>query len=494
MPRIDISNVIRVTLLSALRGLANLNTSALAIITDEEPIPTDYGEFRAYRSPDAVAADWGSGSTTYTLAVRAFAQTPNVLSGGGYLVIIPREQSAAAQPATARSTGPIDLTALTATDYNLNVAVDGGVAADELIGEIDTSSLPAAIASLNSTAITAAGLEFSASGEVTAAMITLSTIATGTTADLLVGESSTGTDIAALLGLAGAEATGADSGVERVKDAVLRTNGAVPYFGAVLTEVLGDAELIELANTIQTMDKILFVGSSDTSDIAASTGVFSQIKDAALTQTRTLLYTSSDAAAVEFAAAYAGRALSTNFNGDNTAQTMHLKDLVGITADDGITQTLIDAAKIAGTDLYVDFGVPKVFTSGANQYFDQVYNRMAFRTRLQTAGFNFLAQTNSKIPQTEQGLSQLKNAYRQVCQRFVANGVLGPGQWTGATTFGNPEDHIRNIRDRGYFIFAQPIAQQSQLQREERIAPLVQIAAKETGAFHSSDVTVLVEA
>lgn len=488
--KIDIANVIRVTLLSALRGLSNVNTSALAIITDEAPIPGDFGTSGVYLNSSGVKDDFGSNSDTFALAEVIFSQAPNILTGGGFLVVIPRLQSAAAQPATIIGSAPVDITSLTADDYKLNAAVDGGLAADLDIGTIDTSSVAAAETSLNSTAVTAAGLVFTISGDLASAVITLKTVATGASADITIGTPATGTDAAEVLNISGT-ATGADAGVERVKDAVLRTAGAVDYFGIVLNEKQSDTVLEELAGTVQNYDKLLFVASSLSADIA---GVFKNLKDAGYTHTRCLFYSESAADAIEFAAAYASRGLSTNFDGADTAQTMHLKELVGFVGDSGLTQTILDEAVRDGVDVYADFGVPKLFTSGENQYFDQVYSRLALKLRLQVAGFNYLAQTNTKIPQTEEGLNGLKAAYREVMALFVTNGTFAPGTWNSSTTFGDPDDHRRNIEDFGYFIYSIPISQQSQAERESRKAPLVQVAGKDAGAIHGSDVTVFVEA
>lgn len=489
MSQVDLGNVVRVSVSGPERGLANVNTSALAIITDEAPIPADFGTFRTYLNAPAVAEDFGSNSETYRLAIIIFSQRQNILTGGGFLVIIPREQSAAAQKAVILGSGPVNLTELTALDYNINVNVDGAGAGDELIGSIDTTSLAAAEASLNSTAVTAAGLEFVVSGELSAAVITLQTIATGAAKSIVIGLAGTGTDIAPLLNLSGS-ASGSDAGVERVKDAVLRTNGSVPYFGIVLNEKQTDANLEELAATIQSIDKILFVGSNLVADIA---GVFTTILDAGYTKTRCLYYSLTETDALDFAAGYASRLLSINFDAANTALTMNLKDIVGLVADSGISQTVLDSAKKAGVDVYADIGVPKVLTSGENLFSDQVYTRLALKVRLQIAGFNYLATTTTKIPQTETGMDGLKGAYRSVMALFVAAGVYAPGTWNSSTRFGDPADHDRNISEFGFFIYSGPIALQQQSQREARIAPLVQIAAKEAGAIHSSDVTVLVE-
>ena len=53
---------------------------------------------------------------------------------------------------------------------------------------------------------------------------------------------------------------------------------------------------------------------------------------------------------------------------------------------------------------------------------------------------------------------------------------------------------IRNIADFGYYVYSLPLAKQSQTQRDARVAPLIQCAGKDSGAIHSSDVVVMVEA
>ena len=491
MAALDLANVVRVSILSALRGLSNINTSALALITDEVPIPNDFGEFRIYLNADGVATDFGSNSETFRLAGVVFSQNPNILTGTGYLIIIPRLQTAAAQPAVITGSAPVNLTTLTATDYAINAAVSGTPAANISIGSIDTTSIATVTTSLNNAAVTAADLQFVISGsDIASAVVTLQTISTGATSAITLNDVTSGTNIAPLLNLSGA-ATGAAAGVERVKDTILRTSGTVPYFGIIANDIQPSATLLELASFVQTQDKLYFAPSATVGDIA---GDFTTILNSGQTHTRCLYYSVSANDALDFAAAYASRGLSVNYDGALTQLTMHLKDLTNFVADPGITQTILDSAAGAGVDLYVDFGIPKVFTSGANLYFDQIYSRLALQLRLQIAGFNYLATTNTKIPQTEDGLNGLKSAYRGVMETFVGNGTYAPGAWTGPASFGDPEDLVRNIADFGYYIFSQPIAQQSQQQRNARVAPLIQIAAKESGAIHSSDVTVLIEA
>lgn len=491
---LSVSNIIRVTILSALRGLAEINTSMLGLITDEAPIPGDFGNYRAYKDPNGIADDFGSNSETYRLAVKVFSQKPNILTGGGSLLVIPRLQSAPATQATLIGSSLVDFSQLTADDYAINLNVDGGGAADLAIGELDLTDLSTIESSLNSTAVQAAGATFTLSGEISAAKVTLKSDSTGATSSLtistLVGS---GTDIATLLGLSGSS-TGAAAGLETIKDCILRTVNFIPYFGLIYNEKMSDANLTEVANLVQALDILQFVGSNLQADIA---GIFTTILNSGLTQTRCLYYSNSENDSLDFAAGYASRGLSVNFSGTNTMLTMHLKEITGLVSDPVFSttsaQTRYDELKAAGVDCYADFGVPGVACFGLNKYFDEIYIELAFKLQIRVSGFNFLKQDPFKIPQTEKGVTGLKGAYRKICQKFVTNGSFAPGTWIGSTFFGDPEDHVRNIEEFGYWIYSLPVSQQSANDRGARIAPSVQIACKSAGAIHSSDVLVYIE-
>jgi hypothetical protein len=237
-------------------------------------------------------------------------------------------------------------------------------------------------------------------------------------------------------------------------------------------------------------NKIQFVVSNVESDIE---GVFTDIKNATLTKTRCLFYGGTETEAKIMMASYASKAMSTIFEASLTTQTMHLKPLAGVTPDPVMTETLLSKCKLAGVDSYISIeGVACVFSTGANGFFDEVFNELWFVNALQTAGFNYLRQTNTKIPQTENGMTGLKNAYAQVCVRGVNNGFIGAGSWTSSDTFGNPDLFKRNIETSGFYIYSTPVAQQSKADREERKAPLVQIAVKTAGAIHSTNVMIYV--
>ena len=237
-------------------------------------------------------------------------------------------------------------------------------------------------------------------------------------------------------------------------------------------------------------NKINFVVSNLEMDID---GAFTGIKNASLTKTRCLYYGGTETEAKVMMAAYASRAMSTIFEASLTTQTMHLKPLTGIEADVTMTETMLEKCKSAGVDTYVSIeGVACVFSTGANGFFDEVFNELWFVNAIQVAGFNYLRQTGTKIPQTERGMDGLKNAYTQVCVRGINNGFLAPGTWTSSDTFGNPDTFRRNVETSGFYVYSTPVAQQSKADREDRKAPLVQIAIKTAGAIHSTNVMIYV--
>jgi len=286
----------------------------------------------------------------------------------------------------------------------------------------------------------------------------------------------------------------ASQAVEKPVDTLLRTKGLVQYFGMICSSEILDADVLLLAAQVQSIKKIAFVSKKLAADFAIG-GIAAQITAAGYTHTRILGYIDTEENSVLMAAAYAGRALSVDFSGSNTTSTMHMKDLVGVVADPNMTETILANCKTYGVDVYASFqGVAKTFCSGANRFFDRVYNLLWFIGDIEVNGFNYLATTNTKIPQTEPGMDGLKGAYREVCELGLTNQYIAQGTWTSPDTFGNKADFERNIEEKGYYIYSLPISQQSSSDRENRIAPIVQIAIKEAGAIHSSNVIVNVNA
>lgn len=287
---------------------------------------------------------------------------------------------------------------------------------------------------------------------------------------------------------------------ETYAQAITRLSQEIYFEGVITTRAVEDENAIEASATVQAMQNcILFLPASSTEALTSSTGLFDQTK--ANQFTKNLLYTfgvDSDTQALNarlFAAAYASRGLSVNYSGSNTTLTMNLKDLAGLQADTNINETILAQAAGVGADCFVSLeGLPKVLSNAYNLYFDQVANQIWLVNAIQRAVFNVLATTRTKIPQTTAGMNLLANTCKNVCLQGITNGYLAPGTWNSPDTFGDLEDFYRNIEEQGFYIYYQPIAQQAQAEREQRIAPVIQIAAKEAGAIHSANIIISLEA
>ncbi len=369
--QLQLTNVIDISVSAAPTGINAYNTSNLAMFTTETPDPVFTDGYKIYLEPLEVGADFGTSSVTYQMALAVFSQQPNILAGGGYLVVIPLESS------------------------------------------------------------------------------------------------------------------------ETLDDAITRTADIVQYFGLMSTQIESESDMLDAAAVVQALNKVAFFVQRDPATIESG-GALDELRTGDFTKSRGLYYGSdNDTDALVMQAAYAGRGLSVNFSGSNTTITMHLKDLSGVQPDPTMTQTLLNKAVTAGADTYPSLqGVAKVFCSGENTYFDEVYNLGWFVGALQVAGFNYLAQSSTKVPQTENGMDGLKGAYRAICEQAVTNQYVAPGTWNSPNTFGNQKDFYQNIIQRGYYIYSIPIAQQSQTDRVARKAPLIQIAIKEAGAIQSSSVII----
>ncbi len=474
---LPITNVVNISVAEAPVGIGEYNTSNVALFT-EEAYASSFGSlgYNIYLDPTQVGVDFGTGSKTFAMANAVFSQQPNILAGGGYLVVIPFQVDS----------------------FNLALS---GVPASGTFELVFSQGTTAAI-NWNDTAATIQTKIQAVSPVLSQVAVTGSLASENLVVEMLgiYGVNTPPTVTANSLATSGPVAitfTITNPVVaETMAGAVNRTADLVQYFGIIETLILSQADGLAAAAVVQALNKILMVVSLTAADVSPG-GYLDLLRSGSFTQTRGLYYNYQGVAlnSLVMMAAYAGRGFSVNFEGSNTTITMHLKDLVEVQPDSTMTQSLLNLCQAAGADVYISLqGVPKVFCSGANKFFDQVYNLRWLVGALQVAGFNFLATTATKIPQTESGMDGLKGAYRQICELAVTNQYSAPGTWNSPSTFGNQANFLANILQRGYYIYSQPIGQQLQTARVARQAPLVQIALKEAGAIQSSQVIVNINA
>jgi len=463
---ISINNVINIQASLPGRGLSNYNTANILILTNETPI--NPGEYGIHLGSSTVKEDYGTASIVYKMAQSVFAQSPNIKNNNGYLVVAPMILASALVEFSAEP-----------DEGSYDIDVQGEVITvnfDDTASDIQESlrDFPA----LNDVIVEKVGMDFvykfpSLRGSSPVITISNSTLKAG------------GVDVVTVVK---DEVVG-----ETLLEAIERIKSKVDFTGVLESFSISNAEKLAVAPWFQDFENraIHFITSGDTSSVEPETGIFSKILDGLFTRSRCLFKTGSDEERNLFKASYASRMMSTNFAAFDSVLTAHLKDLATVQVDNNINQTLLEKIKAAGADCYPSIqGIPKVFTSGKNWFFDRVHNLLWFVGACQVAYFNVLAKTSTKIPQTEGGVAVLTGAITRVCEQGVNNGYIAPGEWTDEVPFGNPDDFMRNIREKGYYIFTAPIALQSPADREDRKAPIMQIAIKESGAIHSGNVIV----
>ena len=488
MNELSINNIIRVSVQGVERSIGVKNVNELALFTTETPNSSD--PYLIAIEPSAVEDVYGTGSLTAKMANNVFAQNMNVNSGRGYLVVIPMLNSTAATSAsfTTGSVGAVSAFKLV-DNGTLKLTVDGGDAVEYSGLNFAGCSTIADVAQVLSNAIKSVIITVAGN-----TLVFTSKKVGATDSSVVLASGTSGTDISSTtyLNIAGGSTTaGTDASGETLEAAIARARGLVRFTGVISNLAMQDSAVASASTYINSNDLIWVAPFSSTGDIA---GAITTVKNAKQTKTRCVLYTKGVEDAQLMAAAYAGRAFSTNFSGSSTSQTMQLKSLINVTPDEGITQTDYTNALAAGADMYVSFeGDAGVACGKGNGYFDVVYENLALKFASQAALYNVLKTAGSKIPQTETGMSCLRNAQGNVCLQFVRNGVLAPGKWNSPQTFGDPETFKKNIQDNGWYIYSTPIALQPQSEREQRIAPLIQCACKRSGAIHEADLMILVE-
>lgn len=494
---LSLSNVINISIQSTPLGLKQANLSAVAIFTTLQDPNGD--AFSIHKNPDTVANLYGTSSEVYKQAVAIFSQSPNILNNSGYLVIIPL-LTGVLNPATAgyEVTDVLNTSAFAeVTDGAFDISIDGENAVNVTGLNFTRAYTLEDFASLINENFTEN--ETPATVSVDAGKLVFTSNTTGATSSVLLSAAATGTNLLSSLYFNGdaciaVQGIDATSGRETLVNGIQRTKSLIFYHGILVDYAIDDTEVLNASNFVQTVEKMLFI-SRNALNCCDEGELFDIIKNRTNTHTRCLAYfdTTDAQKARLFASAYSSRGLSVNFAGSNTALTLHMKELATIDPDPNITETLLQKARNVGADIYGAFeGVPAVFCNGANDFFDNVYNDNWLITDLQVEGFNCLRNAGSKIPQTEDGVATLVDAYRNTLKRGVNNGSIAPGNWTLPITFGDSELLRTNVATYGYYIYSTPLAQQSQADREERKAPYIQMAVKRAGAIHSSDVMVYI--
>ena len=493
---VSINNVVTVTLLqSGALAMAD-NPNVVTMLTSEQQGPlSSASRYRIYSDSGSVATDFGTASKAYDFALSFFGTSPNATNAGGFLVIGYWRGAEETLLATSASLNGAQLSEASVVgglqqvaDGTLTVDVDG--VPEALTGlDFQGATSLAAIVEVIDTALTGATASISDQRVV----ITSDTSGASSTVTF-ASDPGTGTFIGQTLALttgsggfltqgAAAETLTAETKLAAITELFAQ----VKFRGAMFIDNPTDEESKALAEFGQANDVLQY----DVFDAPANltvdpTNVVWDIKLSSLTNYRMLF---SKAGNRKLAASYMARAHTVNFAAENSALTMHLKEL-SVAAEE-YTQTQVNQAQTVGLDLYTTIKLtPAILTSGANNFTDERYNLIAYVDFLQIDMYNLLKQTSTKIPQTTRGVNQLIDQAEKTTLQFVRAGVFAPGTWSSPDTFGDLDTFRRGISNNGFYWLAGSLAAQAQNSREARQSPVLQGAVKLAGAIHSVDIIV----
>jgi len=495
---LSIKNVVSITLLqSGALAMAD-NPNVVTIITSEQQGPlSSTSRYRIYSESTSVAADFGTASKAYDFALSFFATSPNATNAGGFLVIGYWRGADETVLETAASINGAQLSEATivgalqqVADGTLNVDVDG---LPETLTGLDFQSVTtlAGIVGVIDTALTGATATINdqrvvITSDTTGALSTI-TFATDPGTGTFIGQTlALTTGSGGFLTLGAATTTLTD---ETKLEGITELFSQVKFRGAMFIDNPTDIESKSLAEWGQANNVLQYdVFDSPSNLLVDPANVVWDIKLSSLTNYR-MLY--SNAGNRKMAASYMARAHTVNFAAENSALTMHLKEL-SVAAEE-YTQTQANQAQSVGLDIYTTIKLtPAIFTSGANGFTDERYNLIAYVDFLQIDMYNLLKQTSTKIPQTTRGVNQLIDQAEKTTIQFVRAGVFAPGTWSSPDTFGDLDTFKRGIANNGFYWLAGSLAAQAQNSREARESPVLQGATKMAGAIHSIDILVVV--
>ncbi|HBN2055239.1 DUF3383 family protein [Escherichia coli] len=287
-------------------------------------------------------------------------------------------------------------------------------------------------------------------------------------------------------------AEGEAGAVETLLQAVNACLQYTNWYGLAIADSadLVEDDVISVAAAIEasSLSRILAVTTADVNVLVAGNtdNIGYKLKAAGYARTFWQYSSSSKYAAIS---AF-GRAFTVNFTGSNTTITLKFKTEPGITYE---TLTTAQAAAIDAINgnVYVyyanDTAIIQQGVMANGDFFDERHGLDWLQNYVQTNLYNLLYTSATKIPQTDAGVTRLMTNVEASLDQAVNNGLIAPGVWNGG-----PIGQIESgdTLTKGYYVYADAVANQAQSDREARKSPVIQAAIKLAGAIHYGDVQI----
>lgn len=486
---LPVSRVVKVTLDMSPRAASSRNFGSLLIVGDS-PVIDPLERLRAYSNIEEVANDFGTTAPEYQAASLYYQQSPK----------------------------PVDLYVGRWVKSASPALLRGGVLTEEesTISNFTSITDGAMVISVNGKNVKLNGINFSQEtnlngvaariGEkINTATITwnasdsrfvVTSNTTGKTGSVGFAYSpESGTDLSALLKLVQESGATPVSGMdgETIVDAVTTlADFSSDWYGLVVTSTLSTDEVKGIANLIGAAGSSRVFGYT-TQDTAVLDSTKEDDSASILKAGKYQRVFTQYSSSTPYAAASAfGRAFSVNFNGNNTTITLKFKQEPGVKAE---TLTTSQANTLAEKNCNVfvnydnDTAIIQEGVMANGDFFDERHGLDWLQNFVQTNLYNLLYTSTTKIPQTEQGSTTLLTNVEQSLAQAVTNGLLAPGIWNGGSI---GQLASGDTLTKGYYVYIQPLAEQTQSEREKRKSPPIQVACKLAGAVHFADVLITI--
>lgn len=482
---LSVSRLVRVVINLSPLAAARRSFGVLNIAGDSNVI-NGVERMRTYLTIDGVALDFGTSAPEYKAAALYFGQSPKPKS----LMISRwlRLASSAANDGGILSPSEQALSNFTSiTNGGLVISIDGVVKTLTGLNFSAQTNLNG-VASVISAALVGGVVTWTGSEFV------VTSNSTGITSTVGYATTGAGTDLSVPLKLTAALSLAIIPGFDAetpVQCAAVLANKSASWYGLMFAAIVQPTDLqnLDVSGFIEALDisRVFGVTIVNTNVLSSlvSNDLASEMKAGGYK--KSLCQYSQNAYAI---ASFFGRAFSVNFNANRSTITLMYKQEPGVVGEE-LTENQASTLKAKRCNVFVNYVNDTIIIQygvmSGSAYFDEIHGLDWIQDAIQNACFNVLYQSTTKVPQTDAGVNQLTNAIGGVCDQAVSNGLVAPGIWN-ADGFG--ELQTGQYLKTGYYIFAQPIALQSQSDRETRVAPPIQTAIKLAGAIQELDVIV----
>ena len=259
-------------------------------------------------------------------------------------------------------------------------------------------------------------------------------------------------------------------------------------------QILGatDNQLVEVSQYLESTNArhihAITTQSVNSLDTVDSTSLLTRLKNLSLNRSFTQ-YSSTNAYAVASAMA---KMLSTDYTANNSVMTLMYKQEPSVVAE-RLTSSQLTTLESKNGNAFVAYNnntnIIRPGKVASGEFLDTIVGVDWLALTIQTAVYNLLYLSPTKIPQTDAGTHLITTIIEGVCYQALNNGLLAPGTWQsdgiGALSYGD-------FMPKGFYVYAPLVSTQSVADRSARKSVPIQVAVKLSGAIHSVVINVSV--